>query len=290
MPCREYSSAIFVFADDILLLCPTRSSAQKLIDICYDYAESVGLKFNAGKCKVIMYGGNKDIVVKLRMGTQDLEVVNEEYHIGHLLNNGINIIDHRDIISGIGSKTNCLVRTFPKIDIEVKRVLFNAQCCNLFGIELMDINSKQFELICVKWRKCIRYLLDIHPRTHNAFIPDLIESPSIQNQIHSRIISFFHKGYLHKNSYISFFFRNSLVSMCSYMSRNVYNIANRINTNINEIISRPLSWVKARCKPKLECDWRVNFIKELLMCRDGTLECNLSMIEIVDLLNEICTV
>ena len=221
--------------------------------------------------------------------SQELEAVNEEYHIGHLLSNGINMIDYRDLISGLGSKTNCLVRTFPKIGVDVKRVLFNAQCCNLFGIELMDINSKQFEQICVKWRKCVRYVLDVNPRTHNVFIPNLIESPSIQHQIYSRILAFFYKGYRHKNEYVSFFFRNSLVCLSSYMSRNVFNIANRIETNVNEILNRPLNWVKNRCKPKLDCDWRINLIKELLMCRDGNLECNLSMIEIVDLLNEICT-
>ena len=288
----DRNAAIFVFADDILLLCPTRSSAQKLLDECYDFAEEVGLKFNAGKCKVIVYGNNRNLDVQLKMGEENLKIVNEEYHIGHLLTDSKNgpMIDHKDTISGIGSKTNCLVRTFPNIGTDAKSVLFNAQCCNLFGIELIDINNKQFDSICIKWRKCVRYVLNISPRTHNDFLPMLIESPSIQYQIYSRILSFFYKGYHHKSSYVSFFFRNSLVSLSSYMSRNVYNIANRINTNFCEIIRRPLSWVKNKCKPKLEYDWRINMIKELLSCRDGTLQCNLSKLEIVELMNTICTI
>ena len=225
------------------------------------------------------------------MGDSDLKIVEEEYHIGHLLTDGMNrlMIDYKDIISGIGSKTNCLARTFPNIGTDAKCVLFNAQCCNLFGIEMIDVNSKQFDLLCLKWRKCVRYVLNISPRTHNDFLPMLIESQSIQCQIYSRILSFFHKGYHHSSSYVSFFFRNSLIGMYSYISRNIYNISNRINTSFQEIIRRPLNWVKNKCKPKFEYDWRVNMIKELLMCRDGALECNLSKIEIDELLNLICT-
>ena len=49
-------ACIFVYADDIILLCPMRSASQNLLDIRYDFAEKVGLHFNAGKCKYILFG------------------------------------------------------------------------------------------------------------------------------------------------------------------------------------------------------------------------------------------
>ena len=73
------------------------------------------------------------------------------------------------------------------------------------------------------------------------------------------------------------------------MSKNVYSITRRVNTNLNEIVNRPLNWVKRRCKPTITNDWRIDLINELLLCRDGTLECNLSGMEIADLLNDVCT-
>ena len=82
------NASIFVFADDILLLCPTRASAQKLVDTCYNHAEILGLTFNTDKCKFIIF--SKDVLhdVTLNMGGDILKRIDEEYHIGHILSNG----------------------------------------------------------------------------------------------------------------------------------------------------------------------------------------------------------
>ena len=82
------NASIFVFADDILLLCPTRASAQRLVNVCYDYAEDIGLKFNAGKCKVLIFGMDIYLDVELKIGNVSLKRVSEEYHVGHLMSTG----------------------------------------------------------------------------------------------------------------------------------------------------------------------------------------------------------
>ena len=137
-------------------------------------------------------------------------------------------------------------------------------------------------------RESIRYLLNIHPRTHNDYIPALIEAPNVEYQIYCRIMSFFHKGYNHVNEYISFFFRNCMMGLYSYMSKNIYCIASRIKSNFTEMMIRPLSWIKNKCRPKVAGQWQTNMIKELLLCRDGTLECQLSKEEINDLITSLC--
>ena len=282
-------ASIFVFADDILLLCPTRSSAQKLLDMCHNFAISVGLKFNAGKCKFIVFGVKHDVNIIIRMGTEQLKCVDEEYHVGHLLSCNRYIIDHRDIISGLYVKTNCLARTLGNIGVDAKRVLFKAQCCSLFGIEVMDINKEQFNQIQVKWRKCIRYILGLHPRTHNSLIPHIIESPSVEHQIYSRMLCFFSKGLQHDDKFIAFFFRNCMAGLYSYMSKNIYNILNRLGLSSNDLFIYSQAKLKRLCKSGIEEDWRVSMIKELLLCRDGLLECNISRLEIIELLNYLCT-
>ena len=47
--------------------------------------------------------------------------------------------------------------------------------------------------------------------------------------------------------------------------------------------------MKRKCKPAIVADWRINVINELLYCKEGTLECILTRSEIVELLNDICT-
>ena len=232
-------------------------------------------------------GNEYDIV--LTIGNNILKRVHEEYHIGHLLSDGRNLVDHRNTIIGLGTKTNCINRTFPCVGIDAKRMLFKSQCCCFYGIELIDVNSIQFSELLVKWRKCVRSLLNLHLRTHNYLIPYLVESSNIEFQIYSRILSFFYKGFNHKSEYISFFFRNCLHGLYSYMSKNLYSITNRLDININVIFYQPLNWVKRKCKPVLDNLWNVNLLQELLLCREGTLDCELSPEQITDLIVTLCT-
>ena len=152
----------------------------------------------------------------------------------------------------------------------------------------MDIHKPQFEIIQKKWRKCIRYVLNLLPWTHNDILPQLIESPSMDYTIYSRILCFFSKGLKHKSEYIAFFFKNCLTGLHSYMSKNIFCIINRIGMNINDLWLKSEYGIKRICKPTVAENWRCKMIKELLLCRDRMLNCDLSDEEINDLLTHLC--
>ena len=101
-------------------------------------------------------------------------------------------------------------------------------------------------------------------------------------------MSFFHKGYNHVNEYIAFFFRNCMLGLHSYMSKNIYSIMNRVGIDFNDFLYKPLSWLKNKCKLSVTENWQINFIKELLLCRDGILDCPLTLEEINEQLYYLC--
>ena len=80
-----------------------------------------------------------------------------------------------------------------------------------------------------------------------------------------------------------------MMGLYSYMSKNVYCILNRLEINMCDISFRPLSWLKNKCVPKVTVDWKVNIIKELLLCREGSLDCPLNSEELNDVLHTLCT-
>ena len=164
-----------------------------------------------------------------------------------------------------------------------------AQCCSLFGIELMNISSRQFEEIQVQWRKSVRYLLDLHPRTHNSLLHHITGSPSIESIIYSRIICFIKRGLEHENKFISFFFNNSVYNLHSYTSRNMYLILRRRGISYAEFRAKSENWLKQKCKAEQAPDWIANTVIELLQCRDGLLETNLQQDQLKDILNHLCT-
>ena len=59
--CHVYKQflAMILFADDISLLAPTRSALQKLIKLCSDYCNSMGITFNPLKSKILVFSKSK---------------------------------------------------------------------------------------------------------------------------------------------------------------------------------------------------------------------------------------
>ena len=159
----------------------------------------------------------------------------------------------------------------------------------MFEIEVINILSDQFKTLQIKWRKCARYLCDMHPRTHNVLVPTIMGTQSIERQIYSRILCFMKRGLCHKSSFISFFYQNCMLNLHSYMSTNVNIILQNINLTMEDLKTRSELFIKRKIKSLTTVDWKANLVNELLRCRDGIMDCGLSKIEVVELLNTLCT-
>ena len=205
------------------------------------------------------------------------------------------MINFSDRIWKIPEKTNCIYRNFKGLTSECRSTLFRSQCCKFFGIELIDVSCKQFEDLQLQWRKFVRYLLNLHPRIHNAMLPHLIGSPSpkaiIYSRIYSRIICVIERGLQHEDKYISFFYRNSVINLHSYMSRNMNIILRFLNITYTSMLKKSESWLKSKCKAEQAPDWRAKMAIDLMQCRearDGLIECHLSTEELRQLLTYLC--
>ena len=73
------------------------------------------------------------------------------------------------------------------------------------------------------------------------------------------------------------------------MSKNIFCITNRIGINVNDIVLKSENWIKRKCKPNVVENWRCKMIKELLLCRDRVLNCDLSDTDINEILTYLCT-
>ena len=50
---------MILFADDLVLLAPTRQALDKMIQACAAYCKEFGLAFNASKSKVVVFAKTK---------------------------------------------------------------------------------------------------------------------------------------------------------------------------------------------------------------------------------------
>ena len=78
-------ACIFVYADDVILLAPSRNAAQNMLNECKRFNRKSGMKFNTDKCKYIIFGDIPEVIENLRIGDVELELVPSIKHIGHVI-------------------------------------------------------------------------------------------------------------------------------------------------------------------------------------------------------------
>ena len=73
--------AAIMYADDLALLAPTRSSLQKLLDICYTYGAEWCISYNPTKTAVMVFG-QKNECQSLTLNSAPIEFVNKCKYLG----------------------------------------------------------------------------------------------------------------------------------------------------------------------------------------------------------------
>ena len=236
--------SIFVYADDIILLCPSRAATQHLLNICNVYSLATGILFNYSKCKVMIFNTNALDIHHLSLNNVPLSVVNADKHLGHLLQSKGDLINFDAVIYDLKAKCSCIVRLFSHLNLQSKSMLFRHFCNTFYGCQLIDISSKQFQDIYLNWRKSARYTMNLPLRTHCDLLPQILSIPSADVQIYSRMICFMRNGLTHASNYISFFFSNCLYASNSYMYRNTQLLCRKINIKVEEIAQKSVPWLK----------------------------------------------
>ena len=92
-----------LYADDLVLFCPSFRGLQDLLDICSDYAEKHDVKFNTNKSVVLIRRNNvmKDVVVpNFQLSHKYLTEVKEVKYLGHIISDDGK--DDKDILSACG--------------------------------------------------------------------------------------------------------------------------------------------------------------------------------------------
>ena len=97
--------ACIFFADDIVLLSPSRHGLQEMLNICVSYCKDFCLDFNVKKSKVMVVDKsavNYDEIVPLRLNNSNLEFTNEYKYLGVIVSSG----------KGLNFPANQTIRSF----------------------------------------------------------------------------------------------------------------------------------------------------------------------------------
>ena len=83
-------------------------------------------------------------------------------HLGNAITSKGFIIDIKEMITSMKSRTNTIVNNFSNTTFKSKILLFNSQCLPLYGCQLWNLSNPHKEELSVAWRKCTRACLVYH--------------------------------------------------------------------------------------------------------------------------------
>jgi len=174
------------YADDLALLCPTRSYMNKLLKICGEFASEYGLKFNSTKSVFMSF--NVDVDVSFELNSSPNPIANSALHLGHTIGGCSNYNNISSATSSFIASVNTMLSRFGFCSSYINSLLVNSYCTSYYGSILWKMDSSDIQRLFISWRKVVRRIWKLPYRTHCNLLPVIMNSHNIQVQIMLRFL------------------------------------------------------------------------------------------------------
>ena len=161
------------YADDIILLAPSRAAAQKMLRRCESYAAEHNIMFSTdpdpskSKSKAIyvigLRGGALPKPVSLMLSGQTLPWVTRAEHLGHALSEDGTM--NRDAVEKRAQFIDSSVKireTFHFAHPNEQLQAIKKYCTSVYGSNLYDFNSNEFRMIASAWKTGVKLAWGAH--------------------------------------------------------------------------------------------------------------------------------
>ena len=203
---------VLAYADDIVLLSPSRAGLQKLVDMCETFALSRDIKFNVKKTVCMVFdpqrshghlSGSRS--PNITLGGNSLTWVTEFKYLGHIVQ--CNLSDRGDMRRmkrSLYYSVNMLCALLGNASKEILVKLFRTYCVGFYGCELWDPfrDRKAFRELCVAYHSCLKKMLRLPKSSRNHPLCNAIKILTCPMLVASRQILFFKKLLLSENMII----------------------------------------------------------------------------------------
>ena len=294
---------VTMYADDLLLIAPTRGAMQQMLDVCEDFAKRFNVSFstdpnpNKSKSKCIFMVGKKKNLPRpapLRLGERDLPWVHTASHLGHELHeSGEMEYDAKVKRADFIDKSLDIRDTFGFASpIEILRAL-RVHCSNFYGSMLWNLAGDGASQVYNAWNIAVKLTWSCPRGTRTYLVQQVLsaEMDSARTDILVRYGKFLTSL---KNSP-----SKEVAMMANLVSRDVRTTTGANLKLIQEASGLPIwgtSQEKLREALRVEeavmvpkCDkWRVPYLSKLLEHRQELYYMGEDVKENDDLINSLC--
>jgi len=284
--------AVCVYADDIVLLAPTATAMRHLLSICNIFATHFDVIFNAQKTKCIFFDSAVSHLSyplpTFYVGNNVIEYVDSWPHLGHILSNNWKC-DNDDIKRchlSVVKQINEIICYFRNLNSSTKLKLLYSFCSSLYGAELWDLSSCDFECITVAWRKALKRVWSLPWRTHSNVLYSLCNKWPTEEEIYRRSLLFGLRCITSESSVVRYVSRFGIKYglMHSVLGRNILFGCQRYGIKVLDYFYMGHFSFRGNSFRKLctsmnynnnDVDfWAINLLNECILLRDHQLSCS----------------
>ena len=283
------------YADDVSLMAPSISGAQKMLDECSKFAREFHLLFNCSKSQLLVFGSSNPSTRQLILNDAPIPLVSFATHLGHVIGEGASQRNLEKTMCDLTIRANMLGRNYSFVDFDHLRLLFHSYCNSYYGSQFWD-NSKMNQL-CVCWRKCIRRIFMLNTRTHSVFLPHIVNQMPPDLTCLIRVATFYMSLFCSSNSVVNMC-RKISITGSSVFDENLRLLLYRMNMNtfiMDDLCTK--GTITKHCKnvlslhsvPPDEILAVAYTVIELCRCRTNDWSCGLNDNDISVFLTYLCT-
>ena len=179
-----------MYADDIILLCPSMMGLQAMMKICEKFAGENNLKFSTNvnpkksKTKCIHFSKHSIELARITLNGDLLPWVDSALHVGNTLERNNSFT--KDLTMKRGSfigRIHSILQELHFANPLVKMKMFLIYTTSFYGSSLWNIFSGPCERLYTAWNISVRMAFDIPRETHRFFIEEISESEVLKGGI-----------------------------------------------------------------------------------------------------------
>lgn len=159
-----------------------------MLRICEEFAAEYAVKFNSSKSLSLSFNLHEATPPIFQLADDNIPVEISAVHLGSRIGKDSHQKNIGRISKDLYVSTNKIIHLFRSSHFTVRTQLFQTYCSSFYGSPLLNLDKIESLAIC--WRKCIRSLFRLHPRTHRALIPHIVRRPNINVELQRRFIKF----------------------------------------------------------------------------------------------------
>ena len=282
------------YADDLKLLSPNVKGLKHMLEICERFGQTYGVKYNPTKTVCILYAKQQPRhKPRMKLCGHELVWVNSVKHLGHVIT--CNLSENVDIRSkkcDLFGRVNTVLSMLGNSPDCVLRTVFSSQCAHLYGTVAWDFTDKCVHEYVVAWNRSVRRIFNLPPMTHTRYLPHVLKSPGVLDQIYGRFIRMCQSMEKSDNSKVNNLFKVCMSTSRSIIRRNLRTIEQRLKLPLNNVLSEGVRTLKRKyIEEATDCDKAIlNVITELRETAKYLVSIpGFSHQEICDFINFVCT-